>query len=70
MRPARSLREFSPSAKEPVTSAPTPVGAPTPLCTVNASPELANQIAQARRDARLHPAQAALLLRVWMSGND
>ena len=70
MRPARSLREFSPSATEPVTSVPTAAGASTPLCAVDASPELATQIAQARRDARLHPAQAALLLRLWMSGND
>ena len=68
MRPARYYRESCPPVEKPGTStAPTGMAAQIPARDAAASPDLATRIAQARRDARLHPAQAAMLLRAWMS---
>jgi hypothetical protein len=60
MRPALYHRESCLPVEKPGTStAPTGMGAQFPSRDADASPDLATQIAQARRDARLHPAQAA-----------
>jgi flagellar biosynthesis/type III secretory pathway M-ring protein FliF/YscJ len=68
MRPARSHRQSCPPAERPGDSAaPTDVAAQLAGCGADASSEFATQIAQARRDARRNPAQAAMLLRAWMS---
>jgi hypothetical protein len=68
MRPALYHREFCPSAEKPgASAAPTGIAPPTKVCGHDLSPELAIRIARARRDARLHPEQAALLLRSWMT---
>jgi flagellar biosynthesis/type III secretory pathway M-ring protein FliF/YscJ len=53
MRPAPKNREFCPPVAKP-NNAPAPT-------------RIAAQIAQARRDARRDPEQAAKLLRSWMS---
>ena len=68
MRPALNHRESRLPAEKPGDS-PTPTGtaAQNTVCDAAASPDLATRIAQARRDARRHPAQAAMLLRSWMS---
>jgi hypothetical protein len=68
MRPALYHRESCPPVEQPGTAAAsTGMAAPIPSRDADASPDLALQIARARRDARLHPAQAAMLLRSWMS---
>jgi hypothetical protein len=68
MRPALYPRESCLSAEKPPTStAPTDIAAQFTSCGADASPDFATRIAQARRDARRHPAQAAMLLRSWMS---
>ena len=68
MRPASYHRESCLPAENPGTAAAsTSTAAQTAACGADASPDLATQIAQARRDARRHPAQAAMLLRAWMS---
>ncbi len=64
MRPALYHRESCPPVEKPGTStAPTGMAAQIPARGAEASPNLATQIAQARRDASLHPVQAAMLLR-------
>jgi hypothetical protein len=71
MRPALYHRESHLPAETPGTSAaPTGVAAQNSTCGTDASPDIATQIAQARRDARRHPAQSAMLLRSWMSDPD
>jgi hypothetical protein len=68
MRPAPYHRKSCPPAEKPGDcAAPTGVAARLASCGADASPEFATQIAQARRDARRNPAQAAMLLRAWMS---
>jgi hypothetical protein len=68
MRPALYHRQSPLPAEKPGTAAaPTDMGAGTTTCGADAPPDLAARIAQARRDARRHPAQAAMLLRAWMS---
>jgi hypothetical protein len=56
-----------PAATPPTSTAPAGIAAQMPICGADASPDFATRIAQARRDARRHPAQAAILLRSWMS---
>jgi hypothetical protein len=71
MRPALYHRESGLPAEKPGTSAtPSGIAAQSSICAADASPDFATRIAQARRDARRHPAQAAMLLRSWMSDHD
>jgi hypothetical protein len=71
MRPALYHRESGlPAEKSGTSAAPTGVAAPISICAADASPEFSTRIARARRDARRHPAQAAMLLRSWMSDHD
>jgi hypothetical protein len=71
MRPALYHRESRLPAEQPGTSAaPTGTSAQTTVCGADPSPEFAIRIARARRDARRNPAQAAMLLRSWMSDHD
>jgi flagellar biosynthesis/type III secretory pathway M-ring protein FliF/YscJ len=68
MRPALFPRESRlPAEKPPTSTAPTDIAAQITSCGADGSPDFAARIAQARRDARSHPAQAAMLLRSWMS---
>ena len=68
MRPALYHRESClPVEKQETSTAPIGMAAQISSRGADASPDLATRIAQARRDARLHPAQAAMLLRSWMS---
>jgi flagellar biosynthesis/type III secretory pathway M-ring protein FliF/YscJ len=68
MRPALYTREScTPAEQPPCSTAPTNIAAQTAIRDAEASPDLAARIAQARRDARRDPAQAAMLLRSWMS---
>jgi hypothetical protein len=60
MRPALYQRESHLPVEKPKSSS-------APVDNADASPDLAARIAQARRDARRDPAQAAMLLRSWMS---
>ncbi|HEY4340385.1 MAG TPA: hypothetical protein VGM97_10610 [Steroidobacteraceae bacterium] len=62
--------EIRRTAIEPKTAASTGVGALIAICGDNASPELAAQIDKARRAARQRSAQAAMLLRSWMSEHE
>ncbi len=68
MRPALYPRESSAATEKPGASA-APTGNATwmPIHAANDSLEFAAKIARARRDARLDPEQAAMLLRAWMS---
>jgi hypothetical protein len=71
MRPALYHRETRLPAEKPGTSAaPTGTSAQIKTCGADASPEFATRLAQARRDARRNPAQAAMLLRAWMSDHE
>jgi flagellar biosynthesis/type III secretory pathway M-ring protein FliF/YscJ len=68
MRPAPFHRESRHRTEKPQASAaPTGMAAKNSTCDAAASQDLDTQIAQARRDARRNPAQAAMLLRSWMS---
>jgi len=68
MRPALDPRESCPPVeKPPISAAPAGITAPITICGADAAPDFAAQIVQARRDARRNPAQAAMLLRSWMS---
>ena len=68
MRSAPFHRESARYAKEPRDPAvPTGSAAMISTCVAAASQDFYTQIAQARRDARRAPAQAAMLLRAWMS---
>jgi flagellar biosynthesis/type III secretory pathway M-ring protein FliF/YscJ len=68
MRPARYDHNFCLPTEKPGTS-PAPSGIATLItnCGADGSSDLATRIAQARRAARHHPAQAAMVLRAWMS---
>ena len=71
MRPALYHRESCSPVETPRTSAaPTGMATQTTSCGADTSPPFVAQIAQARRDARRHPAQAAMLLRSWMSDDE
>ncbi len=71
MRPALYHRESGLAAEDPGTSAaPGGIAAQISTCVADGSPDFAMRITQARRDARRHPAQAAMLLRSWMSDHD
>jgi hypothetical protein len=71
MRPALYHRESPVPAEKPDTSAaPTGIAATIKSYGADGSPHFAAQMARARRDARLHPAQAAMLLRSWMSDHE
>ena len=68
MRSALDHHEFSTPAKKPATlGAPNDIAARITIRDAVASPDFAPRVAQARRDARLHPALAAMLLISWMS---
>ena len=68
MRPALYRREFNVPAEKPdISAAPTGIAAEIKSYGAHASPDFTAQLAQAHRDARRHPAQAAMLLRSWMS---
>jgi len=68
MRPALDPPESRLHAEKPPTSvAPTGIAAQTTICGADAAPDFAARMAQARRNARRHPARAATLLRSWMS---
>jgi hypothetical protein len=71
MRPALYHREIH-ALGEKTDAAVTPAGIAAQIKSygADASPDFTAQIAQARRDARLHPAQAAMLLRAWMSDHE
>ena len=71
MRPALYHHEFHvPAGKPDSSAAPTGIAAQIKSYGADASPDFTAQIAQARSDARLHPAQAAMLLRAWMSDHE
>ncbi len=68
MRPALYHREsHHPTGTSGNPAAPARAAAPSAPGGADSSLGLALRIAQARRDARLHPAEAAMLLRSWMS---
>jgi hypothetical protein len=68
MRPALYHRESCLAAEKPGTSAaPSGIATPITTCAADAAADFAARIARARRDARRDPAQAAMLLRSWMS---
>jgi hypothetical protein len=71
MRPALYQRDSRPPAETPGTSAdPTGIAAQAESREHQAAMEFALRIARARRDALRDPAQAAILLRSWMSDHD
>jgi hypothetical protein len=68
MRPALDHHKFCMPAGKPGTSAAqNDIASQIAIRDAVAAPDLAPQVAQARRDARLHPALAAMLLISWMS---
>ncbi|HEV2702308.1 MAG TPA: hypothetical protein VGV09_11790 [Steroidobacteraceae bacterium] len=71
MRPALDRRTTCLPAETPeAAAAPVGIAMQRALHGANESPELTIQIARARRDALRDPAQAAMLLRAWMSDHD
>ena len=72
MRPALYHREFHVPAEKPDVPQRrrNGIAAQIKSYAANASPDFTAQVAQARRDAHLHPAQAAMLLRAWMADHE
>jgi hypothetical protein len=71
MRPALYHRlSCLPTDKPGTATARTGIAAQNTISGAAASPEFDSRIAQARRDARRDPVQAAMLLRSWMSDHD
>jgi hypothetical protein len=68
MRPALDHHKLRMPAEKPgILAAPNDIAARLAIRDAIASPDFAPRVAQARRDARLHPALAAMLLISWMS---